>query len=83
MVLGIGATNKTKTSLVDNLIEGIQYFKLIMSRLLYINVHSREVIERKPEEFKIACLRDIGELFPCQAFCAGFGNKINVSLRFL
>jgi phosphatidate phosphatase PAH1 len=40
----------------------------------------REVIERKPEDFKIACLRDIGELFPgSQPFYAGFGNKINVS----
>lgn len=39
----------------------------------------REVIERKPQEFKIACLRDIGELFPGhKPFYAGFGNKINV-----
>jgi hypothetical protein len=42
----------------------------------------REVIEKKPEEFKIACLKDIGSLFPAytQPFYAGFGNKINVSL---
>ena len=41
----------------------------------------REVIERKPEEFKISCLRDIQALFPPSRnpFYAGFGNKINVS----
>ena len=41
----------------------------------------REVIERKPEEFKISCLRDIGSLFPEKSnpFYAGFGNKVNVS----
>jgi len=39
------------------------------------------VIERKPEEFKISCLRDIQALFPPSRnpFYAGFGNKINVS----
>ena len=43
----------------------------------------REVIEKKPEEFKIACLRDIQSLFPPSnrnPFYAGFGNKVNVSL---
>ena len=42
---------------------------------------SREVIERKPEEFKIACMRDVQKLFPDKEnpFYAGFGNKINVS----
>lgn len=41
----------------------------------------REVIERKPEEFKISCLKDIKELFPSSInpFLAGFGNRINVS----
>ena len=42
----------------------------------------REVIEKKPEEFKIACLRDIQSLFPKNRnpFYAGFGNKVNVSV---
>lgn len=42
----------------------------------------REVIEKKPEEFKIACLRDIQSLFPTNRnpFYAGFGNKVNVSV---
>jgi phosphatidate phosphatase LPIN len=35
------------------------------------------VIEKKPEEFKIACLKDIQTLFPSNPFYAGFGNKIN------
>ena len=41
------------------------------------------MIEKKPEEFKIACLRDIQSLFPASnrnPFYAGFGNKVNVSL---
>ena len=42
-------------------------------------VSYREVIERKPEEFKIGCLRDIAALFPQNPLYAGFGNKINVS----
>jgi phosphatidate phosphatase LPIN len=39
----------------------------------------REVIERKPEEFKIGCLKDISALFPNNRspLYAGFGNKIN------
>ena len=42
----------------------------------------REVIEKKPEEFKIQCLRDILALFPpnSKPFYAGYGNKINVSI---
>lgn len=41
----------------------------------------REVIEKKPEVFKIACLGDIRELFnPLrQPFYAAFGNRTNVS----
>ena len=39
------------------------------------------MIEKKPEEFKISCLRDIQALFPphIKPFYAGYGNKINVS----
>lgn len=37
----------------------------------------KEVIERKPEEFKISCLSDIKALFPLgnEVFYAGYGNK--------
>ena len=41
----------------------------------------REVIERKPEEFKIRCLRDIQKLFPKNPFYAGYGNRVNVRER--
>ncbi|XP_043977593.1 zgc:123305 isoform X2 [Gambusia affinis] len=39
----------------------------------------REVIEKKPEVFKIACLSDIRDLFGAhkQPFYAAFGNKTN------
>jgi phosphatidate phosphatase PAH1 len=42
----------------------------------------REVIERRPQDFKISCLRDIKALFaPTRnPFHSGFGNKINVRL---
>ncbi|KAK3088821.1 hypothetical protein FSP39_024180 [Pinctada imbricata] len=51
---------------------------LLLSPTSLVSAFHREVIERKPEEFKIACLKDIGDLFPGrQAFFAGFGNKIN------
>lgn len=51
---------------------------LLLSPTSLVSAFHREVIERKPQEFKIACLRDIGELFPGhKPFYAGFGNKIN------
>lgn len=47
-----------------------------------LNAFHREVIEKKPEEFKISCLKDIQALFPTEnkPFYAGYGNKINVCL---
>ena len=49
-----------------------------------VNAFHREVIEKKPEEFKIACLRDIKRLFPEEKnpFYAGYGNRVNVSFCF-
>ena len=42
-----------------------------------------EVIIKKPEEFKIACLKEIQALFPGwenrNPFFAGFGNRETVS----
>ena len=52
---------------------------LFLSPTSLISAFHREVIERKPEEFKISCLKDIQALFPSNPFYAGFGNKINVS----
>ena len=45
----------------------------------------REVIMRKPEVFKMACLRDIQRLFGPAAplpFYAGFGNRITDALSY-
>ncbi|KAG8980538.1 hypothetical protein FRB90_007663, partial [Tulasnella sp. 427] len=45
----------------------------------------REVIMRKPEVFKMACLRDIQRLFGTQhkePFYAGFGNRITDALSY-
>ena len=38
---------------------------------------NREVIQRRPEEFKIAALKDVKSLFPekGKTFYAGFGNR--------
>ena len=46
-----------------------------------VNAFHREVIEKNPQEFKIACLRDIKRLFPetYNPFYAGYGNRVNVS----
>lgn len=48
-----------------------------------ITAFHREVIEKKPEQFKISCMSDIKALFPtdCNPFYAGYGNRINVSFN--
>ncbi|PSN31896.1 hypothetical protein C0J52_21201 [Blattella germanica] len=53
---------------------------LLLNPTSLISAFHREVIEKKPEEFKISCLRDIQALFPSNSkpFYAGYGNKINV-----
>lgn len=58
---------------------------LLLSPTSLINALHREVIEKKPEEFKISCLRDIQALFNNthgNPFYAGFGNKINDTLAY-
>ncbi|XP_053963858.1 phosphatidate phosphatase LPIN3 isoform X2 [Anastrepha ludens] len=51
---------------------------LLLNPTSLISAFHREVIERKPEQFKIACLSDIRELFPKKdPFYAGYGNRIN------
>lgn len=49
--------------------------------LIRLSVYFREVIEKKPEIFKIECLTDIKNLFQHnkQPFYAAFGNRTNVS----
>ncbi|XP_067142408.1 phosphatidate phosphatase LPIN1 [Centruroides vittatus] len=52
---------------------------LLLSPTSLFNALHREVIEKRPEDFKINCLKDIRALFPALSypFYAGFGNKIN------
>ncbi|KAK7867308.1 hypothetical protein R5R35_002128 [Gryllus longicercus] len=52
---------------------------LLLNPTSLLSAFHREVIEKKPEEFKISCLRDIQALFPedSKPFYAGYGNRIN------
>ncbi|KAJ8323210.1 lipin Ned1 [Batrachochytrium dendrobatidis] len=56
---------------------------VIMSPDRLLRAFHREVILRKPEEFKIACLRDIKRLFGDRTpFYGGFGNRITDALSY-
>ncbi|KAI6189639.1 Lipin 3 [Aphelenchoides bicaudatus] len=49
---------------------------VLLSPTSVLMAFRKEVIERKPEEFKIACLTDLLSLFPVKhPFYAGFGNR--------
>ncbi|XP_076260266.1 phosphatidate phosphatase LPIN isoform X2 [Rhynchophorus ferrugineus] len=52
---------------------------MLLNPTSLITAFHSEVIERKPEAFKISCLSDIKALFPADSepFYAGYGNKIN------
>ncbi|XP_022912893.2 phosphatidate phosphatase LPIN3 isoform X1 [Onthophagus taurus] len=52
---------------------------LLLNPTSLITAFHREVIEKKPELFKISCLSDIRALFPSDSnpFYAGYGNRIN------
>ena len=53
---------------------------LLLNPTSLVSALHREVIIKKPEEFKIACLRDIQKLFPENPFYCGYGNRTNVSI---
>lgn len=54
---------------------------IILSPDRLVSSFKREVIYKKPEIFKIACLRDIKSLFSADdCLYAGFGNRDTVSL---
>lgn len=77
----IGQSKLTK-DLLRNINQGdmtLPEGPLLLSPTSLISAFHREVIEKKPEEFKISCLKDIGALFPLSTipFYAGFGNKVN------
>ncbi|PAV69217.1 hypothetical protein WR25_01559 [Diploscapter pachys] len=48
---------------------------VLLSPTSILTAFRREVIERRPEEFKIAALNDLKQLFPHNPFYAGFGNR--------
>ncbi|XP_042215026.1 phosphatidate phosphatase LPIN3-like isoform X2 [Homarus americanus] len=52
---------------------------LLLNPTSLVQAFHREVIEKKPEEFKKSCLRDIQALYPSDKnpFYSGYGNKIN------
>lgn len=52
---------------------------LLLNPTSLMNALHREVIEKKPEKFKIACLNDIKSLFPDEhnPLFAGYGNREN------
>lgn len=54
---------------------------LLLNPTSLLRAFHREVIEKKPEEFKIQCLADIKALFPpgSNPFYAGYGNRVNVN----
>eukprot|EP00056_Hartaetosiga_gracilis_P013356 m.220509 g.220509 ORF g.220509 m.220509 type:complete len:556 (+) comp13832_c1_seq6:383-2050(+) len=47
---------------------------LLSPSSLFKSFH-REVIKKRPQEFKIACLTGVKNLFPTNPFVAGFGNR--------
>ena len=53
---------------------------VIMSPMRLLTALDKEVVQRCPQEFKIACLTDIYGLFPVgkKPFYAGFGNRDSV-----
>jgi len=86
-----------QASLTRDYLRGIEQDKyrlpagpVIMSPDRLFTAFRREVIDRRPEIFKIAALRDVRSLFSTHAeplaepFWAGFGNRITVkfTLRF-
>lgn len=50
---------------------------LLVTPTSLFTAFQKEVIEKKPQEFKISCLKDIQSLFPLEQnpYYAGYGNK--------
>ena len=74
----IGQSHYTK-SYLQSLAQGSKNLPdgpVLLSPTSVLMAFRKEVIERKPEEFKIACLSDLRALFPVKhPFYAGFGNR--------
>ncbi|KAL1867412.1 lipin Ned1 [Paecilomyces lecythidis] len=81
-----GQADTTRTYLNGVCQEGYRLPKgpVIMSPDRTIAALRREIYLRKPEVFKMACLRDILSLFPGKRnpFYAGFGNRLTDALSY-
>ena len=82
----VGQADTTRAYLSGVVQEGYKLPKgpVIMSPDRTIAALRREIYLRKPEVFKMACLRDILSLFPGKAhpFYAGFGNRFTDALSY-
>jgi phosphatidate phosphatase LPIN len=82
----IGQADTTRAYLNGVVQEGYKLPKgpVIMSPDRTVAALRREVYLRKPEVFKMACLRDILSLFPGKVnpFYAGFGNRLTDALSY-
>ena len=84
----IGQAELTRTHLKNVVQEnlGLPDGPLFLSPSSLIKAFHREVIEKRPEDFKIPCLRNIRKLFPSkndlEPFFAGFGNRMNDVLSY-
>ena len=82
----VGQADTTRTYLDGIIQEGHKLPKgpVILSPDRTIAALRREIYLRKPEVFKMACLRDIGTLFgkDRNPFYAGFGNRLTDALSY-
>eukprot|EP01132_Coremiostelium_polycephalum_P014062 gene14062-17095_t len=77
---GPAALNTDANTSIHTLPQG----PVFMSPNRLLTSFNREVIKRNPEEFKIACLQDIQNIFPpgSTPFYAGFGNRITDAIAY-
>ena len=82
----VGQADTTRAYLNGVNQEGFKLPKgpVIMSPDRTISALRREIYLRKPEVFKMACLRDLYSLFPGRTtpFYAGFGNRLTDALSY-
>ena len=83
----VGQADSTRTYLSGIIQDGgyrLPRGPVIMSPDRTIEALRREIYLRKPEIFKMACLRDIMSLFPHRKspFYAGFGNRLTDALSY-
>ena len=75
--IGMAGTTREYLSAVQQGEHTLPAGPCFLSPSRLIECFTREVIRRKPEEFKIACLLDLRSLWPAEhsPFYAGFGNR--------